>query len=189
MHRLSKRTAVLSAGSLQRPGPTLAGEPSGPPAVSLTRSDGLSAILVRFRAVVACDALDTALAQGADPACRPELAIRAAQLVRPRHRRALARTFRGLVSEAGRPPVPIRSTAVVICRHQIRAQAADLLALADRLDNPRLTYASGIAIAQRLITDVVESPVHVACDAGRLGHLARRAVAAMDDPTVHVSGD
>ena len=169
--------------------PILTGEHSGTPAVFPPWSvDGLFAILVRLRVAVACDALDTALAQGADPACRPELAIRAAQLVRPRHRRALARTFRGVVAEAGRPPTPIRSTAVIICRHQIRAQADDLLALADRLDNSRLAYATGIAIAQRLITDVVESPVHVACGPGMLGHLAQRAVASMDDPTLYLSG-
>jgi hypothetical protein len=145
-------------------------------------------ILGRFRAVVACDVLDTALAQGADPACRPELAIRAAQLVRPRHRRALARTLLGVVAEAGRPPTPIRSTAVVICRPQVRAGAGDLLALADRLDNPRLAYATGIAIAQRLITDVVESPLHVPREVGTLEHLAQLAIAGMDDPTVHLTG-
>jgi hypothetical protein len=75
-----------------------------------------------------------------------------------------------------------------MCRHQIRAQAGDLLALADRLDDPRLAYAAGVAIAQRLITDVVASPLYVACDAGLLGHLAQRAVGGMDDPTVHLLG-
>jgi len=168
---------------------TLAGEDPDPLAGSLTWSgDGLSAVIMRLRAATAHDPLDTALARGADPASRPELAIRAAQLVRPRHRRALARSFRGFVAEASRPPAPVRSTAVVICRHQIRAQADDLLALAGRLDNPRLAYATGIAIAQRLITDVVQSPLFVARDAGRLGHLAQQAVASMDDPTVHPSG-
>jgi len=75
---------------------------------------------------------------------------------------------------------------VVIRRHQIRAQADDLLALAGRLDSSRLAYATGIAIAQRLITDVLESPQYVACDAGRLGHCAQQAVASMDDPTAQL---
>jgi hypothetical protein len=168
---------------------TLAGEHRATVAALLPRRrDGLSAIFLRIRVVVACDALDTALAQGADPARRPELAIRAAQLVRPGIAVRLPGHFRGVVAEASRPPIPIRSTAVVICRHQIRAQADDLLALADRLDSPRLAYATGIAIAQRLITDAVASPLHVARDAGTLGHLAQRAVAGMDDPTVHLSG-
>ena len=170
-------------------GPTFAGEDPGVLAASLTRSaDGRSAVLMRLRVLASRDALDTALAQGADPASRPELAIRATQLVRPRHRPALARTFRGFVAEASRPSAPARSTAVVICRNQIRAQADDLLALAGRLDDPRLAYATGIAIAQRLITDVLESPLYVACDAGRLGHLVLQAAASMDDPEVHLSG-
>jgi len=170
-------------------GPTFAGEDPGALAASLTRSvDGLSAVLIRLRVVAARDALDTALARGANPASRPELAIRAAQLVRPRHRRALARTFRGFVAEASRPSAPVRATAVVICRNHIRAQANDLLALASRLDDPRLAYATGIAIAQRLITDVLESPLYVACEAGSLGHLALQAAASMDDPEVYLSG-
>ena len=144
--------------------------------------------LVHLRVVVAHDALDTALAQGADPSRRPELAIRAAQLVRPRHRRALARTLRGVIAEANRPPASARSTAAVICRHQIRAHADEVLALAGRLDNPRLAYASGIAIAQRLITDVLESPIYVACDSDRLRDLVDLAVTGMDDPTVHLAG-
>jgi hypothetical protein len=77
---------------------------------------------------------------------------------------------------------------VVIRRNQIRAEAADLLALAGRLDSPRLAYASGIAIAQRLITDVLESPLYVASDPGSLADLAQQAAAAMDNPTVHLSG-
>jgi hypothetical protein len=170
-------------------GPSFAGEDPGALAASLTRSvDGLSAVLMCLRVVGSRDALDTALARGADPASRPELAIRAAQLARPRHRRALARTLRGFVAEASRPSPPVRSAAVVICRHQIRAQAGDVLALAGRLDNPRLAYAAGIAVAQRLITDVVESPLYVACDDGRLGHLTLRAATSMDDPEGHLSG-
>jgi hypothetical protein len=189
MRRLSKKIAVLSGSDAQRAGPTFAGEHPGPRAVALARSvEGLSTVLVRVRVFTARDALDSALAQGADPARRPELAVRAAQLVRPRYRRALARTFRGVVAEARRPPASVRSTATVICRHQIRAHAVDLLALARRLDNPRLAYASGIAIAQLLITDVLESPIYIACDTGRLRDLAQQAVSSMDDPTIHLSG-
>lgn len=153
------------------------------------KTGGWSAILVRVRAAVDRDSLDTALAWGANPTSRPELAIRAAQLVRPRHRRAVARTLRGVVAEASGPPPPVRATAVLICRKQIRATAADLLALADRVDSPRLAYATGIAIAQRLITDALASPLYVASDAGSLARLAEQAVASMDDPTEHLLGD
>jgi hypothetical protein len=168
-------------------GPSPAAHGPGVLTASLSHGlDGHSVILARLRVVVARDALDTALARGADPASRLELAIRAAQLVRPRHRRALAGALRGFVAEASGQPPPVRSTAVRICRNQIRANAADLLALADRLVSPRLAYATGIAIAQRLITDVPESPLYVACDAARLAHVTQQALAGMDDPEVHL---
>jgi hypothetical protein len=51
---------------------TLVGEDPGKLAVPLTGSvDGLSAVLMRLRVATAHDALDTALAHGADPPVGP----------------------------------------------------------------------------------------------------------------------
>jgi hypothetical protein len=141
-----------------------------------------SATAVRLRVVVGRDALDTALARGADRTRRPELAIRAAQLERRRHRRALARTLRRVVAEARGPRPPVRATAVIIARGQIAADGDEVLALADRLDSFKPAQAAGIAIAQRLVTDAMRSPLYVSSEPGTLKRLAQQAVVNMENP-------
>lgn len=135
---------------------------------------------LRLKVAIRRNALDAALAQGADINARPELALRAAQLQRPRHRRTLARTLRRVVAEACGPRPPVRATAVIIARSQIRAQRDDLLALADRLESRQPTRAAGVAIVQRLITDAIRSPLYVESDPRTLQELARNAGLRMD---------
>jgi hypothetical protein len=142
----------------------------------------LSATVLRLRVAVRHDSLDSALARGADPASRPQLAMRAAQLERPRHRRTLARTLRRVVDEATGPRRAARPTAVVIARKQILAHANDVLELAVRLDCPHPAHPTGIAIAQRLVTDAVESPLYVEEERSALNHVCRQAVMQMGDP-------
>jgi len=145
-------------------------------------------VLTRLRVAIHRDALDTALAAGADPSRQLELAIRAAQLERPRHRRALAKTLRRCVVESRAPLPPVRATPVVIARKQIREQADDVLALAARLDRAEPAQVKGIAIAQRLVTDALESPLYKASDAGSIARLTREAAVSMDDPAAVLSG-
>jgi hypothetical protein len=142
----------------------------------------LSATVLRLRVAVRHDSLDSALARGADPASRPQLAMRAAQLERPRHRRTLARTLRRVVDESTGPRPAARPTAVVIARKQILAHANDVLELAVRLDCPHPAHPTGIAIAQRLVTDAVESPLYVEEERSALNHVCRQAVMQMGDP-------
>lgn len=149
-------------------------EPSSP-AAQVRPSTSL-----RLKVAIGRDALDAALAQGADINARPELALRAAQLQHLRHRRTLARTLRRVVAEACGPRPPVRATAVIIARPQIRAQRDDLLALADRLESPQPTRAVGVAIVQRLITDAIRSPLYVESDPRTLQGLARDAGLKMD---------
>ena len=146
------------------------------------RRSVLSATVLRLRVAVRHDSLDSALARGADPASRPQLAMRAAQLERPRHRRTLARTLRRVVDEATGPRPAARSTAVVIARKQILAHASDVLELAVRLDCPHPADPTGIAIAQRLMTDAVESPLYVEEERSTLNDVCRQAVMQMGDP-------
>lgn len=138
-------------------------------------------IVDRLRVAARHDALDAALAAGADRIRQPQLALRAAQLERPRHRRVLARTLRGVVDEATGSRPPARATAIVIARRHLLAGADDVLALADRLDSAQPAHATGIAIAQRLITDAL-SPLYMPSERDMLGALSRRAIAEMDDP-------
>ena len=58
------------------------------------RSGRLGSVSVRTRVALHRHGLTRALAEGADPATRPELSLRAAQLTSKRNRRGLARTLR-----------------------------------------------------------------------------------------------
>lgn len=159
------------------------GDAGGALAPRRSRKRGLpSTTILRLRVAAHHAALDSELARGSDPAGRPELAMRAAQLQRPRHRRVLARTLRRVVDEAIGPRPPIRATAVVIARAQVLAAADDVLALADRLDGTQPAHVTGLAIAQRLITDALESPLYVPSQPDTLSRLARQAVAKIDEP-------
>ena len=142
----------------------------------------VSATILRLRVAARHDLLDSALARGEDPASRPALAVRATQLERPRHRRALARTLRRVVDEATGPRPVARPIAVVIARNQILAHANDVLELAVRLDCPHPAHPTGIAIAQRLVTDADESPLYVEEERSALTHVCRQAVMQMGDP-------
>ena len=147
----------------------------------------LSARLVALRAAFSHDPLDRALARGVDPTGGPLLAARAAQLARRRHRVTLARTLRRTVDEALQPRPPARAAAVPFARAQVRADADHVLALADRLDAPQPACVTGIAMAQRLVTDAVASPLYADCDPDVLGRLARQAIASMDEPRLTVT--
>jgi hypothetical protein len=149
------------------------------------RRGTLSATVLRLRVAAHDDSLDSALARGADPASRPQLAMRAAQLELPRHRRVLARTLRRFVDEASGSRPPARAAAVAISRGQILAHASDVLALADRLEGPQPAHAMGIAIAQRLVTDALESPLYGGGEPHRISRLCQQAVANMEDPSRH----
>jgi hypothetical protein len=133
----------------------------------------------RVRVAVDRDALDEALANGADPRTAPVLAVRAAQLESARHRRVLARALREVVREATTIRPPLRALTVLYAERQVRADAGAVLALAERLDCPHPACVSGVAIAQRLVTDVCASPLYVVCEPHTLRRRSRRAVAEM----------
>jgi hypothetical protein len=140
------------------------------------------ATFLRLRVALRHDSLDSALARGADPASRTALAVRAAQLERPRHRRTLARTLRRVVDEAMAPRPAARPAAVVIARKQILAHANDVLELAVRLDCPFPADPAGLAVAQRLVTDAVASPLYAGAGRTKLNGLCRHAIKQMGDP-------
>jgi hypothetical protein len=146
------------------------------------RPSAASVTILRLRVALRHGSLDSALARGADPGSRPELAVRATQLERPRHRRTLARTLRRAVGEATGPRPAARPAAVVIARKEILAHASDLLELAVRLDCPFPADPAGIAIAHRLVTDAVASPLYAGAGRSALNQLCRHAITEMGDP-------
>jgi len=141
----------------------------------------LSVTALRLRVALHRDALDRELARGVDPTGRRQLAMRAAQLEHPRHRSALARTLRRLVDEA-QARRPAARAIVPIARRQIRAHASDVLELAVRLDCPHPADPAGIAVAQLLVTDGLESPLYAADERSALSDVCRQAVLRMGDP-------
>lgn len=147
-----------------------------------SRPSAVSAAILRLRVRLQHASLDIALAHGADPGSSPPLAVRATQLERPRHRRALARTLRRIVEEARTPQPAARRAPAAIAREQILAQAGDVLELAVRLDCPFPADPAGIAIARRLVTDALDSPLYGGARRSALRDVCRQAILQMGDP-------
>jgi hypothetical protein len=57
-----------------------------------------------------------------------------------------------------------------------------VLELAVRLDCPFPADPAGIAIARRLVTDAVDSPLYAGAGRSALNHLCRQAIVQMGDP-------
>jgi hypothetical protein len=122
--------------------------------------------------------LDRLLAAGVTPAGSPELALRALQLTRARHRRVLADSLEEIVRMAhgeGRR----RGTSPSLATRDIRASRSALLQLAQVLRENRDVYASGVALAQRLLTDGT-GPLYGHGLDDELWHATRDAIAALD---------
>lgn len=128
------------------------------------------------------DSLDRVLAAGVDPSAAPELAFRAARLVRERDRRALASCFRLVLGQADGAPWLARSSPRVIQRCQILADRQSLVLLIERLESTRPAVAEGVAIAERLPTNL-HSALFAWAEPGTIRRLALNAVAAMDPPS------
>jgi hypothetical protein len=97
--------------------------------------------------------LDTRLAAGVDPASDPALAVRAAQLLSPRHRRRLAALVERLVRDADANPPPSFSASLGIARDQVAEARASLLFVAHLLRHAEPIGPRGVAIVERLLKD------------------------------------
>lgn len=99
--------------------------------------------------------LDEELARGASPDATGPLALRAQTLARESFRRGLARSARQILAEAVRPPSarPALGPAVPVCRARIRAVAAELTELIDRLQLPGPVSVRGVAQVSVLLGD------------------------------------
>jgi hypothetical protein len=95
--------------------------------------------------------LDAEIADGADPMATGERAVRAAQLLEPRMRHALAAGLRRAVLDARRTAC-VRSSAVHVARSAVCACAPSLLELAAELGDPGVR-PRGIALTRLLLSD------------------------------------
>lgn len=103
------------------------------------------------RARLHANRLDTEIADGADPIDTAERSARAAQLMHPRARDALARGLRRAVLDA-RQISCARSSAVHVARPAVRACAPSLLELAAELGDPHVS-PRGVALTRLLLSD------------------------------------
>jgi len=132
--------------------------------------------VTRARAHLSHAALDRALADGTDPSASPLLAARAAQLAAPRERRRIAQ---GLERAAASADGPRGRVKVLPARRAIRANRAELMALADELRGGAPAYVRGLA-SVRLVLGDGAGPAYTDPDGAALGQqlqLARRRLA------------
>jgi hypothetical protein len=135
-------------------------------------------IRARIRVWFRRASLDGLLAKGVTPAESPELAHRAMQLTRARHRRALAKSLEEALSVA-QGERRWRTACPPLATRDVRASRSELIQLAQVLRENRDVYASGVALTQRLLTDGT-GPLYLYGRDDELWHAARDALAALD---------
>jgi hypothetical protein len=99
------------------------------------------------------DRLDGELASGADPAARPELALRAAQLQSQALRSRLANAIVEMLGRAHEPNLGRFTVAGQQQNVEIREYADNLRALVARLRDDRPIDIQGAAMTARLVND------------------------------------
>jgi hypothetical protein len=142
---------------------------------------------LRLRVALERDALDRALAGGAQATASSELAFRAARLMRERNCRGLARCLRLTVWEAEAGVSASRVTPRPVRRAEVLSARDALLSLAERLESAPPESPEGVAITERLLNDL-RSPVFAWAEPGTVRRLAHLAVAAMDPPLPRQDG-
>jgi hypothetical protein len=142
----------------------------------------------RLSARIQARRLDRAIAAGASAADGPQLARRAAALVRADTRTELAASLRRLADGEGRPSFGTRVAAVTAGAEELR-QGLDRLA--DRLLEPGPVAPRGVALTQELLTDGA-GPLFWTESADDLGARLRLVLEALEprvtDPQTHPEG-
>jgi hypothetical protein len=139
----------------------------------------MPAISVWVRTACHRNALTRALADGVDPDTSDELSLRATQLTSPRHRRTIARSLRGAVTEAHHPAAT-RSRMVIIRRPAVVEAEDEINTMIQRLSEPKPVRAEGVAIAERMLTHAEASPLYDDAEPGSLRRVVSVATEALD---------
>ncbi len=142
------------------------------------------ALALRVEVAVKGDALLRELAAGAPPGLSPELALRASKLVNERHRRHLAGALRRATREAHRPAAT-RSSISIVDRAAVIDAESSIQALIDRLSSHQPAAPQGVAMAERLITDGVASPLYNKARPGTLREQLLAATIALELESEH----
>lgn len=140
-------------------------------------------LLLRAGVLARRRSLTRRLAEGADPASSPALALRARQLTSDRGRRSLGRSLRRAVFDAHHP-IPTRSLIGVIRRGAVidAERAIDLLV--KRLRSPVPITAEGAALVDRMLSDGAWSPLYRPAGPGALRWCVAVTTAALEPGAV-----
>lgn len=141
------------------------------------RRAGVRGLPVRLRAAWAHQDLDRRLAEGADPDGDPLLACRARRLRDPGYRATLASGLERLVAAVDEPAPPL-SARVPVRRRAVRDARHELMRLAGELRHMLDPDPQGVAMAERLLTDLA-SPVYSTASSADVVRAARDAANAM----------
>lgn len=123
--------------------------------------------------------LDLALAAGADPWTRDDLAARARRLTSARSRTGIAKSLAGVVRSAGNT-TPRFTSAVRPCCEDVLEAAAVIGSIERRLRAPGPVNAEGVAMVRLLLIDG-NGPLYQPGDPGALTDCLRTAAAALSD--------
>jgi hypothetical protein len=132
----------------------------------------------RARARIHGESLDRRLAAGQAPEQEPLLAVRARQIVSPRSRQAIARSWERLLKVASRPPAII-SAAVPVNRGKIIEAEPEIRELSRCLRAPLPVTAQGVAKARLPLTDAT-GPVYRPRSGTALAGVVEDAIAHLD---------
>lgn len=148
--------------------PAIADPYAGRPfdAASDTRDHGHS-LRARVGAALHRGELSCALAEGANPGASDERAVGAAQLTGERSRRSLAHAMRRTLADAHTPAMT-RPRAVSIRRGAVLDAEDAINVMMERLGSPAPLQAEGMALAERILTNVDDSPLYNSSSPGSL---------------------
>jgi hypothetical protein len=124
-------------------------------------------------------AYTSALAAGADPLARPELAPRAAQLISRRERTTMARSLRRTLKDAHASRLTLGGPAL-IRRGAVRHAEDVITAVISRLEGPHPVSPRGMAQIRRLLTNADNSPLYNNAAPGALRQAMSAVLCALE---------
>jgi hypothetical protein len=124
-----------------------------------THGSLIKAVRTRIHEATKRDAFTRALADGADPLARPELAPRAAQLISRRERATIARSLHRTSRDAHASRATLGGPAL-IRRGAVRHAEDVITAVISRLEGPHPVSPRGMAQIRRLLTNADNSPLY-----------------------------
>jgi hypothetical protein len=154
-------------------------EPPGPLAGDELQAERRPGLALRLRVRWNALALDSALADGADPGSTDQLALRAKQLARQKQRAQVAQGIGHVVALVDRgSAVGLATTRVPFRRDRVEASRQELLELTGRLSSKDPYPVKGLAMANLLLEDG-DSPLYVHDRPDRLERTVKATLAAL----------